>query len=196
MKKKPGTLESFKGLLRIIDSQLVVGVMDTTRALLPHFRANGSGIIINLSDGAGIFTFPLLSIYSASKFALEGFMEALLHELGSLNIVVKNVIPTGPIASTNFVEPANFGTTMKDAGLKKAYGRFFQKIMGIFRVMTAHHQITGVGDVANVIYAAATDGTAKFRYVVGNDEGGYLKAKHESVTDEEYVTTMGYCFNS
>ena len=51
----------------------VFGVMDVTRAILPHFRKNKGGSIINLSSGAGLFTLPMISLYCASKFALEGF---------------------------------------------------------------------------------------------------------------------------
>src|SRR5258708_9310030 len=54
----------------------VFGVMDVTRALLPHFRKNGHGAVVNISSGAGIFTLPLISLYCATKFALEGFSEA------------------------------------------------------------------------------------------------------------------------
>lgn len=67
--------------------------MEVTRAVLPHFRRNKSGIIINLSSGAGIFTLPMISLYCASKFALEGFSEALSHELASQTIGIKLVIP-------------------------------------------------------------------------------------------------------
>jgi NAD(P)-dependent dehydrogenase (short-subunit alcohol dehydrogenase family) len=54
----------------------VFGVMDTTRAILPHFRQNKGGLILNISSGAGVFTLPMLSLYCASKFTLEGFTEA------------------------------------------------------------------------------------------------------------------------
>ncbi|WP_314005558.1 SDR family NAD(P)-dependent oxidoreductase [Xanthocytophaga flava] len=50
----------------------VFGAMDVTRAILPHFRENKSGVIINVNSGAGAIGFPMASIYSASKFALEG----------------------------------------------------------------------------------------------------------------------------
>jgi len=53
----------------------VFGVMDVTRAILPHFRRNKAGLILNISSGAGVFTLPALSLYCASKFALEGFSE-------------------------------------------------------------------------------------------------------------------------
>jgi len=46
----------------------VFGVMDVTRAILPHFRKNKGGMIINISSGAGAFTLPMLSLYCASKF--------------------------------------------------------------------------------------------------------------------------------
>jgi NAD(P)-dependent dehydrogenase (short-subunit alcohol dehydrogenase family) len=55
----------------------IFGVMDVTRAILPHFRSNKGGTIINISSGAGVFTLPLISLYCASKFALEGFSESL-----------------------------------------------------------------------------------------------------------------------
>jgi NAD(P)-dependent dehydrogenase (short-subunit alcohol dehydrogenase family) len=59
----------------------VFGVMDVTRAILPHFRKNKGGLIINVSSGAGIFALPMISLYCASKFALEGFSESLSYEL-------------------------------------------------------------------------------------------------------------------
>jgi short-subunit dehydrogenase len=76
-------------------------VMDTIRALLPHFRQKGAGTIVNVSSGAGVFSLPLISLYCASKFALEGFSEALSYELAALNIVVKIVEPGG-VSGTNF----------------------------------------------------------------------------------------------
>src|SRR6266478_25943 len=79
----------------------VFGVMDVTRAILPHFRKNKDGLIINVSSGAGVFTLPMLSLYCASKFALEGFSESLSYELASQNIIVK-IIEPGGVISTNF----------------------------------------------------------------------------------------------
>ena len=55
----------------------VFGVMNVTRAILPHFRQNKGGIILNIGSGAGVFGLPMISLYCASKFALEGFSESL-----------------------------------------------------------------------------------------------------------------------
>ena len=73
----------------------VFGAMDVTRAILPHFRENKSGVIINISSGAGAIGFPMASIYSSSKFALEGWSEGLRYELASLGIQVKVIEPGG-----------------------------------------------------------------------------------------------------
>src|SRR6266853_1980873 len=69
--------------------------------LLPHFRKNHRGLILNVSSGAGVFTLPMISLYCASKFALEGFSESLSYELASQNIRVK-IIEPGGVLSTNF----------------------------------------------------------------------------------------------
>src|SRR5208283_4346407 len=80
----------------------VFGVMDVTRALLPHFRRNKGGLIINISSRAGLVSLPLISIYCATKFALEGFSESLASELASQNITVKIIEPSGGVTGTNF----------------------------------------------------------------------------------------------
>ena len=80
----------------------VFGVMDVTRAVLPHMRKAKGGTIINISSGAGLFTLPMSSLYNASKFALEGFSESLSYELASQNITVKLVEPHGGVNETEF----------------------------------------------------------------------------------------------
>ena len=71
----------------------VFGTMDTVRAVLPHFREKRAGLIINVSSGAGVFALPMMSLYCASKFAIEGFSEGLWYELASQNIGVKIIEP-------------------------------------------------------------------------------------------------------
>jgi len=71
------------------------GPLAVTKAVLPHMRARRAGRIINNSSQAGLMANPGTGYYSASKFALEGLMEALGKELEPFNICVTSVQP-GP----------------------------------------------------------------------------------------------------
>lgn len=163
--------------------------MDVTRAILPHMRTNKAGGIINVSSGASIYTLPMLSIYCASKFALEGFTEALSYELSSQNIFVKNVVPHGGVSATNFGVRSTAETPSMDPSLAEVYGPWAQKTIGQYGKMAAGVTISS-DDVAKVIYEAATDGSDKLRYLIGNDTRGFVKARYESKNDDEYMAYM------
>ncbi|KAI0070697.1 3-oxoacyl-reductase [Panus rudis PR-1116 ss-1] len=169
----------------------VFGVMDVTRAILPHFRAQKSGGIINISSGAGIFGLPFMSIYNASKFALEGFTESLAYELASLDIFVKSVIPHGAVSATNFGKRNPFDELAK----APEYGPFVQSTMEHFGKLV-EGDLASSEDVAKSIHDAATDGTERLRYYVGQDDRGWLKARYETTSDDEYVTYMHSYFRS
>jgi NAD(P)-dependent dehydrogenase (short-subunit alcohol dehydrogenase family) len=64
------------------------GVVRMVNAVLPSMRQQKRGHIINVSSLSGLSAIPFLGIYSASKFALEGYTEALRHELKPFNIQV------------------------------------------------------------------------------------------------------------
>ncbi|MGE4431505.1 MAG: oxidoreductase [Sphingobium sp.] len=69
------------------------GVVTLTRAFLPMMRQRGSGWIVNVSSAAGVVSGPAAAFYSGSKFALEGFSEALAAEVAPLGIGVTIVEP-------------------------------------------------------------------------------------------------------
>jgi NADP-dependent 3-hydroxy acid dehydrogenase YdfG len=71
----------------------VIGLLETTKAVLPHFRAKRSGTIINVSSVGGKMTFPLGTLYHGTKFAVEGLSEALSWEMGPIGVKVKIVEP-------------------------------------------------------------------------------------------------------
>jgi NAD(P)-dependent dehydrogenase (short-subunit alcohol dehydrogenase family) len=144
----------------------VFGVMDVTRALLPHFRANHSGVVVNLSAGAGLSGVPLRSIYCASKFALEGFSEALAYELASQGIRVKLVEPSGDVSATHFGARAA-ASHATDPALRgyEPFERKTARVLG--RMASARAQ--SADDVAQVVFEAATDGSDRLRYLAGED---------------------------
>jgi NAD(P)-dependent dehydrogenase (short-subunit alcohol dehydrogenase family) len=158
----------------------VFGVMDTTRTILPHFRARRSGMIVNVGSGAGIFTMPTISLYSASKFALHGFTEALSFELNPLGIGVKLVSPIGGVSSTAF----QGRMAQEFAGQAPSdYEPFLESAGRAFASMVADKMMTAE-DVADVVYSAVTDGSDKLRYIVGLDHRGFLKAQTEMPYDD------------
>jgi len=162
------------------------GVMDVTRAILPHFRGNKGGLIINLSSGAGIFTLPMISLYCASKFALEGFSEALSYELASQNIIIKIVAPHGGVTGTSFSERA-----LRDHAADPAltdYNAFATRTKEAFANMTAARTMSA-DEVAQVIHDAATDGTDQLRYLVGDDARGFIKARRD-LPESAYIAFM------
>ena len=69
------------------------GTLNLTKALLPHFRQRKSGHILNVSSVGGFTSFPGTGIYSATKFAIEGYSEALAKEIAPLGIKLTLVEP-------------------------------------------------------------------------------------------------------
>ncbi|WP_316525477.1 SDR family NAD(P)-dependent oxidoreductase [Kitasatospora brasiliensis] len=72
--------ESFKDIERVLDVNFW-GVVNVTKAFLPHVIASGDGHVVNVSSLFGLITFPGQSAYNASKFAVRGFTEALRQEM-------------------------------------------------------------------------------------------------------------------
>jgi NAD(P)-dependent dehydrogenase (short-subunit alcohol dehydrogenase family) len=69
------------------------GAVRVTRAALPALRASGHGLIVNVSSLAGVFALPFQAYYTASKFALEGWSEALAYEVAPFGVQVALVEP-------------------------------------------------------------------------------------------------------
>jgi short-subunit dehydrogenase len=71
----------------------VFGVLRVLKAVLPTMRQQGGGQIITVSSLLGMVAMPYLGLYASSKFALEGMMEGLQHELRPFHIAVSLVEP-------------------------------------------------------------------------------------------------------
>lgn len=138
----------------------LLGVIETTKALLPHFRQNKSGIIINISSIAGVLSIPLQSLYHATKYAIEGFSESLQYELDRYNIRVKLIEP-GTI-KTDFC-----GRSMDIANEVSIneYTNYSQKV--IANLVKNNNAGSAPKGVAETIYKAVTDKSKKMRYPSG-----------------------------
>ena len=162
------------------------GVMDTIRTILPHFRERAGGTIINVSSGAGHFTLPMISAYCSSKFALEGFTEALSYELLALGIDVKLIIPHGGVGETAFQQRA--ASDFANADTPPAYTPFVENSVATFARLGGALTMTST-DVANAVHDAATDGTQRLRYFVGDRSNGWLKARKD-LDEDAYIAHM------
>lgn len=159
----------------------VFGMMDVTRALLPHFRQFRSGAIVNVSSGAGAFGLPMISLYCASKFALEGFSEALSYELADLGILVKIVEPGG-VTSTKFGERS--GTEAAVGTAPDDYAPFQRKAGELFARLRASRADATSEQVAEVIVEAAEDRSDRMRWVATDDIKPLVAARRETSEDE------------
>ena len=140
----------------------VIGLLATSRALLPHFRANRRGVIVNLSSMGGKVTFPLGTLYHGTKFAVEGLSEALHYELAPLGVRVK-IIEPGMVKTDFAGRSFDFSN---DLTLSE-YQPVVQSLMSAMGPMAETASPPEL--VAEVIFKAATDGTDQLRYEAGAD---------------------------
>ncbi|PBJ08319.1 SDR family oxidoreductase [Flavobacterium sp. ACN6] len=156
-----GALESLEN--HQIERQIVTnlfGVIRVSKAFVPHFREKKRGTFINITSTFGLMGFPTCSIYSATKFAVDGFSESLASELIQFGIQVKVVAPGGM--------QTDFTARSMDIGQHEAYEKLTQEVSkGYSEEQISNY--TKAEDVAKIIYEAATDNKSQLRYVAGND---------------------------
>lgn len=146
----------------------VFGLMNVCREILPYFRKEKRGVIVNVASVGGRMTFPLYSLYHASKWAVEGFTESLQYELEEFNVRVK-IIEPGPI-KTDFYDRSQDLTRRE--GLTE-YDNFVARVMP--NMQKAGESAPDGRVVAEKIWDAVTDGTKKLRY--GVNTKGILDAR-------------------
>ena len=160
----------------------VIGLMRVTRAFLPHFRANSDGLFLNVSSIGGRITFPFISLYHGTKWAVEGFSESLSYELGELGIQVKLIEPGG--VDTDFNGRSMDFCLSEDLTDYDAALAQFQAQMGNSGLGRSTPEFQAAG-----IYEAATDGKQQMRYLIGEDaEQTY--AMREQVGDDAFIAGM------
>lgn len=105
------------------------GTLKLTQAVLPFMRSKRKGHIVQISSHAGVKAFAGFGIYNASKFALEGFSEALAQELKPLGVKVTLVEP-GPFR-TNFAGQSLMRSQQQIEDYKETAGSFRTKLDGV-----------------------------------------------------------------
>jgi NAD(P)-dependent dehydrogenase (short-subunit alcohol dehydrogenase family) len=143
-----------------------LGTIAMTQAVLPQFRDRSSGVIINVTSSVTLLPLQLLSVYTASKAAVNAFTEVLALELASFGIRCHVVLP-GRSPETRF--GANAQTRMLQGGaFPEPYMQLVQGVMARFAAEPAD-LVTHAQDVAAAVWLAATDPAAPQRIPAGAD---------------------------
>jgi len=141
--------ESNRNAVKYMFDVNVWGLVDMTRSVLPTMRQQKSGIIINFSSIGGLFSFPTLSFYHGTKYAVEGISESLAKEVADLNIKVM------------LIEPSGFRTDWAGRSSEKEmpkiadYQQFSESITG--NAEGAHHEAGDPDKAAAIIYDQVTN---------------------------------------
>jgi NAD(P)-dependent dehydrogenase (short-subunit alcohol dehydrogenase family) len=135
------------------------GVLRVTRAFIPYFKQKGSGLFITTTSICGLATYPLSSVYNASKWALEGWSESMSYDLAQFNIGIKTVAPGG--IKSNYM---NVMKLVQD----EAYNAMGERMATGFTDGTLM-EFSEPEVIAAVVYEAATDGKDQGRYLAGPD---------------------------
>ncbi len=175
-----GPLEAFSRdqILRQFNTN-VIGLLDVTKTVLPHFRQHKKGIIINISSIGGKMSFPLGSLYHGTKFAVEGISESLNYEVEQFGGQVKIVEP-GMIATDFSGRSFDFSNDENMAEYQNIVGA----LMTAMPVMAENASPASV--VAAVIFEAATDGKNQLRYTAGED-AKLLMANRQQYDDATFI---------
>jgi NADP-dependent 3-hydroxy acid dehydrogenase YdfG len=177
-----GPLESFprENIIKQFNTN-VIGLMDVTKAIIPHFRANKDGVIVNISSIGGQMTFALGSLYHGTKFAVEGISESLHYEMKEIGVKVK------------IVEPGMISTDFGGRSFDFQAGEIadYQPIIGALMKQWQNPDNTSSAAslVAGVIYTAVTDDREQLRYRAG-DDANFLLDSRKKMTDDEFFSMM------
>ncbi len=149
----------------------IFGVLRVTKAVAPHMRKQQSGLIINISSINGLVPFPLFSVYSSSKFAIETLSEGLRFEFSHFGIKVVIVEPGSFL--TKFVDNRKHPKTFM--GVKSAYNELTSNFFARYNKTHDKAKVTFLNKTLNpsrvvdTIYNISELDNPSPRYLVGYD---------------------------
>lgn len=168
----------------------VFGLMRVSRAVLPHMRKQKSGSIINVTSVAGVIGAPTVSVYSSTKFAVEGLSESMAYEYKPFNIKVKTVAP-GAFETSFSANCDNKDVAQGDQELNENFKVLMEQIQTLIHSNALRPQGAAPADpqeVADKIYHCATEETP-IHNPVGADAEMITELKN-SLDKQEFVEKM------
>ncbi len=144
------------------------GVVRIVNAVLPVMRRQKHGHIINVSSLAGLSSIPFLGIYSASKFALEGYTEALRHEVKPFNIQVS-------LTEAGFLKTPMMTNRQAGASRIAEYDPFRQRALNAIR--GSEQQAPGAELVAETLLEIISSKNPRLRYPIGQQAKSVVRLR-------------------
>jgi NAD(P)-dependent dehydrogenase (short-subunit alcohol dehydrogenase family) len=138
------------------------GTIAMTQAVLPQFRLRQAGVVVNVSSSVTLKSLALLSVYTASKAAVNAVTESMTLELQPFNVQVRLVLP-GRAPETSF--GANARPRMQGT-IPEAYAGLAQQVFAEWAQQTL---VTQSQDVAEAVWRAANDPSCPVRLAAGAD---------------------------
>jgi NAD(P)-dependent dehydrogenase (short-subunit alcohol dehydrogenase family) len=161
----------------------LLGLIRVTQSVLPIMRRQKSGIIVNLSSGAGIFGIPGASAYTSTKFAVEGLSESIGYELEPFGIKVVLIEPG--FIQTNFANAMVIAKNAQDP--TSPYSQILQRVAANSAEATKSGSSPDL--VAKVILNAVTKPNPNLRYLVGKDVENWVASK-KSLNETEFFNMI------
>lgn len=156
----------------------VFGLLNVTRAVLPHMRRQRSGHVVNISSLGGYGAYAGWGVYGATKFAVEGLTEALAMELAPLGIEA-TVIEPG-FFRTDFLDDTSLSRTAQEIG-------DYAETVGAMRVFAAganHAQPGDPAKLAKALIELANAPKKPLRLPLGSDAVARIEGKNAAVAAE------------
>jgi NAD(P)-dependent dehydrogenase (short-subunit alcohol dehydrogenase family) len=170
-----GLLNALEGVsmdkVREVFETNTFGTIAMTQAVLPQFRARRSGVVVNVTSSVTQRPLHLLSVYTASKAAVNAFTESLALELEPFAIRARLVIP-GRAPATAFGENAR---ARMGAEIPEAYAEVAAQVFAGWGQQSAE-DVTQALDVAEAVWRAATDPSCPMRLPAGADAVKWAEA--------------------
>lgn len=142
--------------LRLLDTN-VLGPHRVCRAVVPHMRDQGRGLIVNISSVAANFGLPYRSFYSASKAALERYSEALSTEVARFGITVVTIQP-------GEFNTSIAGSRLRPGSISEANRPGYEKAMEVLGA--SMHTSRDPDELARVVEKVIMTDAPKTRYIV------------------------------
>jgi len=154
------------------------GAVRVMKSVIPIMRKQMTGIIVNTTSLSGKVPLPLESVYTASKFALEGISESIQYELEPLRIKIIIVEPGG--VGSSFLKSSR---APKASDLNSSYRSIENKISESFKQWSQN--LMHPSEVAKVVLEAVTSDNPDLRYTVGKDASTMIE-RRKNMSDREF----------